>query len=559
MIPENNIKQFKANLLYEELPHLIREGGSGFCVPYLYPKDNSDNFVIPVQRVIDFFFMETQALETLSSTSFFKSLYSLFHIFSKDIETFAFQAEERVSEKDIQKAGNRETIELLAKNLIISFFDQIRSYDGTINTSLVDKNLERLIKISNSGRDYRTLVENTLKSLENNLNKDQKWFDGLEHIKNAELVCMLVGEKLPQIDPSVLSNLFRQAGKEMEQLNLLLEKICRTKDQYLLKKGDHKNYVKSAVKLDQSLQKVLKQTNHTLSRVLSFACILKIEPGRILEKQEAVLYKNLATIFFGYRDQTPSTAAAGIRKSYSMAQIAMDRLYDHPELSGFCRNLKKLPEYQPFYLGILKQYFKTLHSVLKQSVADPQADNIKEVEEVLFEWDRLITHIGLAEDHFKVEAAALQKLYLQLIQNIPMERLSTVISFSPVIRTITGICEYEFKETLRNCLLTACFEALMAYQPVPGKIDAVGKELKRLLAGYAEHFAPRRFFYRMFFETCMGMIGDLTPEIFSNMTQTHKILVRELAILFLEPGNIGQFLLANHHEYARKMLDGLRD
>ncbi|MCF6248441.1 MAG: hypothetical protein L3J69_13935 [Desulfobacula sp.] len=560
ILNENRVKRFKDRLFKKDASQLMQKGSHGLNPIATCKEDANGNIIIPTRKIVDFYFIKTKDNTTLNADTHFSNLYTLFKVFTKEIDGCTFESDLRVSEKEIHEASNKTTIEHLTKNLIISYFNNIKLPNGKVDIQLLENRLTKIVKISSSGRDYRTLVENTLKNLVETLKQDQSWRKCLQDMNDAALVCKLIGSRLPKIDQSVISGFILESRSEIQKYTALLRKILNTKNHIIKEESNQKKYLKLTKKIDVATNTVLKKINSYLSYAHNFMQILGLSSKAFIGKTNDILMADLATLFFGFPGQNStgqdtSTSDPQPNINYSGIRFRMDRLFGYPELTIYCKTFKDHETYNAYYVNAFKLYFKEVILQMGRINSPPHDQKIKSLHNCLNEFKKAMGHFSLDEKVLQTEKTIIQKKFIALIKVLPPQQINNLVGLIEDIRFVTQDETGEFRETVRKTLVEGCFFTIKSLGSTDLHADEFETDIQKILHSYSSHYKPQRFFYQVFFEAYVGLTDSSPSDYFIELINTTKALALMLVKLFSNSKKMSHLLPQTHIDYAKGLFE----
>jgi len=237
ILNEDKIIKFREKLYNKKVSKLLQQGGKGLKPLEKYKKDEKGKTLVYTREITRFFLKQIEKAQSPFPDQYFDALYTLLQIMSRGAEPISFNCGLSISQEDIQEADLKTTIELLTTNIIITYFNTLKTYKGTVDTSLLEPDLKSLISKSNAGRDYKGLVSNTLTGLIKSLGEDKPWRDYLNDINDADLICRLAGARLPSMKKETMTGIIEKSRSEILGFNELFTKILLTRDQLASKEG----------------------------------------------------------------------------------------------------------------------------------------------------------------------------------------------------------------------------------------------------------------------------------------------------------------------------------
>ena len=558
ILAKDKILRFKDRLFRKNTSRLMQKGGGHGLNPIASCRvDDKGNLIIPTEKIINFFTQSTQDSKMMNAKLHFSNLYMMLSEFTKEIEECTFESDIKISEKEIHAADNKIKIEYLTKNIIINYFNQIKLDSGKVDYDLLDRDLKKIIKISGSGRDYRTLVENTLKSLIETFKEDQSWRKCLEHMNDADLVCKLVGAKLPKIDPKVISKHIQDARKELLNENQMLTKILNTKAQLLSKEMDQKQYLQMAKKLDKASEGVLGKMDDYFYFAHSFMNVLGLTPEVFLGKVDPLLKSNLAALFFNFQGDENADNRSVPHLNYSQCRHRMGMLLQYPELVKYCRAFNSHNIYQPYCLQIFKRYYDELDQLLAHLISSPEKLHLKKLDNLVAELKKLSVAIGLDDLELEEEKQNIQKKYLAVVRTLKMPDLDELLPLTTDICLITSDSKGQFPEAVRSKLVSSGYSALSRLDTSDCSAEEVTSEVQKILVGYSMNYKPQRFYFHKFFEIYVGSARSGPVDGFNDLLKKNEILAKTLLKIYATNKAVSHLVSKEHSEYAAEILKEL--
>ena len=97
--------------------------------------------------------------------------------------------------------------------------DLVKSNPGNHDESLLNPDIQSIIKQSMASRIYKHLVSDTQKELLFSLTQDKPWFEYIEEINDADLICRLAGARLPSMEKTTLGAITSKSRQEIAGYN----------------------------------------------------------------------------------------------------------------------------------------------------------------------------------------------------------------------------------------------------------------------------------------------------------------------------------------------------
>lgn len=539
---EDKIIRFRKKLFQEKVPGILKSGGKDLNPMERSKIDAQGKIVVLTSDIIDFFFSLIEKTGPINADQYIANLYFLFDILTKEALNYSFQSDMQISEKDIQEADNKITIEYLTKNLIIAYFNLVKLPNGLVNQDLLDPGLKAIIKLNNEGRDYRTLIGKVLDNLIETLKLTKPWRQSLEDIENAALVCRLVGARLPQIEKTVLARIVSESRAEIKIDAGFFTKILNTRDQVIKEEKNLKNYNKVMEKLDQATMGILKKIDNYLGYAHRFIALIGASPPGFLGSVDESLKKNVARSFFEYQEENPKTPQPKTQRNFSSTRYRMATLFDYPELTKFSRSLQKEEKYRSCFLDCIQLHYDEFIKHMDFLLSPAGYKDFKTIETRLFEIVRLVQNLELEPKALESLKKDVQKKYLSLLKAIPIEQIL------PVIRMKEDVCiavqdgSKALMEGIRKTLMDTCYARLMVLDIESIPVDLLQQAVWKLLTGHALYYKPQLFFYQRFFEKYVGRIDGVISEHMSDLLKNKRSLALKILEIFSSPKFVGDFI-----------------
>jgi hypothetical protein len=510
--------------------------------------------IVLTSEVIAFFFSSIEKGRALNADQYISNLYLLFNILTKEALNYSFQSDIQVSEKDIQEADNKITIEYLTKNLIIAYFSLVKVPSGLVNQDLLDPDLKAIIKLNNEGRDYRTLIGKVLEKLIETLKLAKPWRQSLEDIETAALVCRLVGARLPQIETTVLARIVSESRAEIKIDTGFFTKILNTRDQIKKEEKSHKNYIKVMEKLDQATIGILKRINDYLGYAHRFITLIGTSSQGFLGNMDENLKKNVARCFFEYQEEDPEDLHAKTLRNFSSTRYRMAMLFDYPELTKFSRSLQKEEKYRGCFLDCIQLHFDELIKQMDFLLSPTGYKDFRTIETRLFEIIRLVQNLELEPTALDTLKKDVQKKYISLLRAIPVDYILPVSNMKEDICIAVQDESKALMEEIRKTLVDTCYERLMGLDIESISFDLLQQAVWKILTGYALYYKPQRFFYQRFFEKYVGRLDGVLSEYMSELLKNKRSLALKILEIFSDPKYVGDFILEDQISLSGELL-----
>jgi len=540
MIPleEDKIIKFRKRLYQKKVPLLFKSGGPDLNPIEKCRVDQQGKIVISTNDIISFFFFSCRQVDTLDIERYFSNLYLLFTVLTKESENYSFVSDSQILEKDIQEADNKITIKYLTKNLINIFFDNISLYNGVAGYDPLEKNLAAIIKKSNDGRNYQTLVEKTLEALIDTLKTGKPWRQSFEDIQKAALVCKLVGERLPPIEKNVLSKIVLESRNEIKKSTLLLGKISDARKQLNRQVPPHKEALKVISKLAAAETDNLKKIDDYLCDAYKFMTIIGASVSGFLGQNNEDLKNQLARLFFEYRDP-PSK---GSHRTYSVSRHRMARLFKYPELTRFTRSLQHEEKYQGHYMDLFTLFFNELIRQMDNCLSIGADNDFKFLENCLSETIRLVEKLDLEKSSLIQNEKNVRENYLSLLKAIPLDQISPLLEMKEDFCRVIQDDSRELLEEIRKNLIDICYSSLLRIKVDSVTETALSSQVRKLITGYSLHYKPQRFFYQNFFGKYICRPDGSLSVYLGDLIKTRKPLVMAILDIFSSTGQVGDLI-----------------
>ncbi len=558
-LSDEKIKKFRGKLYHKRVSKLLQHGGKGLNPLSKYKKDEKGQTLVATKQISRFFFREIEKLGTPNPDQYFISLFSLFQILSHEAEPISFDCGFSVSEKDIQEADNKQTIELLITNIIITYFNNLKNHEGTVDTTLLEPDLNGVIIRSNAGRDYKNLVRNTLTTLISSLAKDKPWPEYLDDINDADLICRLTGAKLPSMEKKALAGIIAKSRKEIKNYNDVFTKILVTREQMATREKNKKKLLKAMEKMNNAILAILEKIDAYLVSAKRFMTIIGLSPGVVLGQNDAALKQNLIWLFLGAKpdktDQVNLLADLGV----ATARYRLNMLFTYPNITYYCRQFKSEELYKRLYFDLFRLLFKEL--IRKMAVLDQASSDtdIKMFHQYLQEVERAVENLNLEEPDLPEEKQAVRDAYVAIIHQVEFQQLNEVMKVREKICQVTQDHPREMMADLRSALVTASFSTLLEYSMDPLTADTATNGIKKRLHAFAMFYKPQREFYKNFFDTYVGTKAQPISRHLGDFIKTNKLFAIAILMVLSDEKTMKELLSVNQTGHARELLIQLRN
>jgi hypothetical protein len=553
----DDVKKFKERLFQKNISELMRSGSEGLNPVSMCRKNEQGQIIVPVRTIVEFFFNLFEKEELFNPDTYISTLYYLLKEITKESDEYFFESDISVAEKDIYEADTKTTIELLTKNIIITYFNHVKiePEPDAEDFVLLDPQLQAIIKISNSGRDYRSLVERTLKKLVEILNHDNTWRKCLLYMNRASLVCRLVGTKLPQIDKKVLASYIQQSRVEINKEAVLFSKIINTREMLIKEEANLKNFLKTMEKLRVALNSVIGKMNNYFFYAKSFMLTLGASSDVFLGEIDAELKENLARVILNY---SVEDSESYLQLNYASLRYRINRLLAQSDLTFYFKEIQNQETYKLCYLNIFKVYYDRLLSLMVKMAETPLEMDIKRLDNVLFECKKVIKNLSLDIHLFEDEKFEIRKAYVELLKVVSVEQTDELIDLALTVVSVTQDKSGEFFEVVRKVLLSDSFTALRHIDIKSIKPDEIKKTIQKTLYGYSIHYRPRREFYNTFFKTYIGAKNKPPSVFIKELITTNQPLALAILKVLSEKDAVMNPLPESSREYASDLMGTIK-
>ncbi|MCG8617906.1 MAG: hypothetical protein MI802_16955 [Desulfobacterales bacterium] len=560
-LSDETVKKFRERLYRRKVSKLLQQGTKGLKPLKKFKRDEKGLLIVPTKSISRFFFTEMEKAGTPYPDQYFDSLYTLFRILSKEAEPISFDCGFSISEEDIQDADNKNTIELLTTNLIITYFNNLKTHKGTVDTAILKPGLQEIITKSSAGRDYKSLVSKTLTTLIGSLAEDKPWREYLDDINNADLVCRLAGAKLPSMEKAALAGIIAKSRHEIKSLNDVFSKILMTREQMALKEKNKKKFLKAMEKMNEATLTVLQKINAYLEAAQSFMRILDLSPGVVMGKTDPILMQNLTRLFFGAKTdridklhKVDLVATLGI----SAARYRLGMLFKYPAITTYCCRFKSEESYQRLYFDLFRLLYKDLAHKLSGLDRESTETELRLLGQQITEIQRAVDNLILEPLDLPEEKQTVREAYVDLIGRMTYTQLDTLMKTNEQICRVTQDTTREIMAAIRDTLVTSAFSALDEYTRESLTADRAALGIKKRLHAYARHYKPQREFYRLFFITYIGTKARPMTTHLTKLVQTNKLFAAAMLMVLSDEKGMKDLLGPDQTGHARELLIELR-
>ncbi len=555
---DDKVKKFRGKLYHKRVSKLLQDGGKGLNPLSKYKKDEKGQSLVSTKDISRFFFREIEKHGPPYPDQYFTSLFTLFQILSRGAEPISFDCGFSISEKDIQDADNKQTIELLTTNIIITYFNNLKTHKGTIDTTLLEPDLNGVITKSNAGRDYKTLVSNTLTTLISSLAQDKPWPEYIDDINDADLICRLAGAKLPSMEKKALAGIIAKSRKEIKSYNDVFTKILLTREQMAAKEKNKKKLLKSMERMNDTILVILKKIDTYLLSANRFIRIIGLSPGVVLGQNDATLKQNLTWLFLGVKPDKTDRVNLLKDSGIATARYRLSMLFDYPDITRFIWTFKSEEPYKRLYFDLFRLLFRELGQKMKHLDMESSNTDVRLLHQHLAEIERAVDRLNLEDADLPEEKQAVRNAYVAIIHRIDYEQLSAVMAVKENVCKVTQDRSREIMSPLRSALVGASFSALNFYAQEATDADGAKNGIKKRLHLYAVHYTPQREFYKNFFDTYVGNKAQPIAPTLANFIKTNKLFATALLMVFSDDKAMKDLLSINQTGHARELLIQLR-
>ena len=541
------------------MPEIMRHGGDGLTPVKKYPEDEHGYPLVPIKRITRFFLEEIGNVEFVLPSHYIEELGNLFKALIQDLPRVSFDIAIRISQEDIQKADNKIIIELLTTNVIITYFDLVQSNQENQEDSLLNPDMQSIIKQSTASRNYKHLVSNTLEGLNFSLTQDKPWVEYIEDINDADLICRLAGSRLPSMEKTTLGAITSKSRQEIAGYNDMLTKLLYTRARTVTSQENKREYVKSMKKLDTAIYSILKKMDRFLAMAYRLSQILDISSRFIIGDTFSKLRQNMLWLFFDEWPKAFEQADMPHQTAVSALRYRLNILFSVPHITRFCRDFTQNPAFQTPVNNLFQLLFKTLVDKINQVFMEERniSAGLGRVERGLFEIRRAIENLDLDASRLLDEKKEVKIAYVALISIIDFQSLEAVLNLCNMICEVTHDTDREIMVNIRAALMEKSFFTLEEYaaKKVPPK-DAIPEISKRLQA-FAVHYRPQREFYRIFFDTYI--ISEPRPNVphFNRFLISYRSFAQAMLMRFADYKAMKDLLPDSYIDKANQLLDDL--
>jgi len=560
ILNENKIQAFRNRLYTNDMPEIMRQGGDGLAPVKKYPEDERGYPLVPIKRITRFFLEEMGKEPFVLPDQYIEELNTLFTMLIENLPAVSFDLGVSISQEDIQKADNKTSIELLTTNVIITYFHLAKSNLENEEASLTNPDMQSIIKQSTAGRDYKGLVSNTLKGLISSLAQDKLWFEYIEDINDADLICRLAGARLPSMEKATLGSITSKSRQEIAGYNDIFTKLLYTRARTVSSQENKKEYFKTMERLDTAIYGVLKKIDRFLTMAYRLRQILDLPSRSIIGDTFSKLRQNMLWLFFDVWPKALEQGNMPDQTAVSALRYRMNIMFSLPHITRFCREFTQNPTFQAPVNDFFQPLFKALAGTINRMSMEGGNSNtsIERVERALFEIRRAIEKLDPEGSQFAEEKKDIKIAYVALILNTDFESLEAVLTLCDIICEVTRDKDREIMISIRSALMEKSFFTLEEHageKIVPPK-DAIPEISKRLQA-FAVHYRPQREFYRMFFDTYV--ISKPRPDAphFTRFLGRNKYFAQAMLMLFADTKTMKDLLPDPYIDKADQLLADL--
>jgi len=559
ILDPNKVQAFRDRLYANDMPEIMRHGGDGLTPVKKYPKDEHGFLLVPIKRITRFFLEEIGKVQFVPSGQYIEELYELFKALINDLPAVSFDVGINITQEDIRESDNKTIIELLTTNVIITYFYLVKSNPGNQDESLLNPDIQSIIKQSTSSRVYKHLVSDTQKELLLSLTQDKPWFEYIEEINDADLICRLAGARLPSMEKTTLGAITSKSRQEIADYNDMFTKLLYTRARTITSQENKREYFKSMKKLDTAIYGILKKMDRFLDMAYRLSQILDISSRFIIGDTFSKLRQNMLWLFFDVWPQALEQGDMPHQTAVSALRYRMNILFSVPHITRFCREFTQNPAFQAPVNDLFQLLFKVLLDKINQVFLEEgdSSAGLGRVESALFEIRRAIKKLDLDESRLTDEKKEVQIAYVALIFKTNFESLEAVLNLCDMICEVTDDKDREIMISIRAALMEKSFFTLEEYaaKKVTSK-DAIPEISKRLQA-FAVHYRPQREFYRIFFDTYVISKPRPNAPHYTRFLISNRPFAQAMLMRFADYKAMKDFLPESYIEKANQLLDDL--
>ena len=559
ILDPDKLGKFRDRLYRRKVVKLFQDGARGLAPLKKYKKDDKGRTLVFTKDITRYFLKEVTASGTPFPDEYFAALFSLFETMSQGSEPVSFDCGFSVSQEDIQAADNKTTIELLTTNIIITYFNNLKTYKGAVDKTLLAPNLKALIEKSNAGRDYKSLVSNTLTGLTRSIAEDKPWRDYLEDLNDADLICRLAGARLPSMEKEVMARIIGKSRREVLGLNDLLTKLLNTRSQLTAEEANQKKFLKTMEKLNTATIGTLKKIDAYLGAAHRLIRILNLSAQTVMGRTDGQLKSNLVRLFMGagsVRDDQPYPADIVSRLGVAGIRYRLNMLFSFPELTVYAGTLKTDDAYTPLFISLFKLLYEDMARKLEGAAAEAGEGELKPIGRNLRELIRAVDRLGLEGGHLTDEKQRIRNAYTDLAGRVDYTTLPWVVEMGEAVCRATQDRTRETMAALREALITASFSSLRRYAEKSLPADRAKYGIKKRLNAYAMHYKPQREFYRIFFERYVATDSP-SPHLVRIMAE-NKLFAAALLMIFSDEKSMADLIPEHQISRSQALLAELR-
>jgi len=561
ILNQDKLIKFREKLYTKKVAKLLRQGGKGLNPLGKYKKDEKGRTLVPVREILRFFFRQIEKAGSTGSpltNHYISALHSLLEAMSRGAEPISFDCGFSISLEEIRDADNKTAIKLLTTNIIITYFNTLKTHKGKVNTSLLSPDLNALISKSKAGTDYTDLINNSMDRVIQSIEEEKPWQESLENLNDADLICRLAGTRLPAIKKENMARLIGQSRREILGDNEVFTKILITRSELTLKERNKKIFLKSMEKLDAATLAILKKTDNYLFSAHRLMQILNLSYQVVLGKTDAQLKQNLVWIFLdakpGKTDRSDRLKDLGI----SPVRYRLNMLFNFPDITRYCRSFKTTEEYRTLFFNLFRMLFNDVTGKLAHIKTSPNKTGLDLIRQNLREIARAVENLGVGAAHIKDEKLALEDTYLGLIQKVDFVALTPIMEICDLICRATQDQTREIMSRIRPALVNACFSNLKAYAQKAATADRPANNIKKQLNAYAAYYKPQREFYRIFFDTYLGFGSTPVSPHLTAFINTNNHFAAALLKVYSDETGMKDLISADRISHAATLLDQIR-
>ncbi len=550
-LERRDIRRFRRRIYQERAPRLFKTGENDLKPLVSMALDPVQNTVVSVEEILSFF--TERAHTSVSPETYVHNLHQLFEVLTLGAEAISFDCGIAVSEKTVMEARPGEVVSHLTRNIVLTYFNYLKTAQGGVNYGLLDAGLATVIQKSNAQRSYDRLREKILEDLKSTLAGDGPWQRDLEMVVQAGLVRRLTGGALDQWKDLDAGGLLKKMGRDMEKYNQVFTRIMKTRGALLARTGNISSLDRALEGVEQALAMVLEKVNAFLGDCTTLEGAMGIPVREAVGTSGQDLDRNLVQLFFSEPALADSDPSQQVPSRHALFRYQIHHLLSHPHIARYCRSFREDLRHSHPYLNRFRYGFHYLLHLMAELGEQGGRADMSRLALALEDSLELIRLLEPGGDVLASERRDLGQAYLDLVEQAHPSCIEAVIACRGPMAELIQDPDLHLLTQTRRFLFENSFKAMDAYAGERRSLDAFKTGIRRLLHTYASNFTPQRDFYQFFYSRYVGQADGSVAQRLMELRRTNPAFVLALLSVMSEPHAMDRLLKENQMAFARDL------